>query len=733
MEEHDSGASLPLTTMDGAERAAHLREDLRSLLLSILKTLTRLPWLATNAGGVFLAHPEERRLELVAHVNFSPYIQGACNQVAYGHCLCGRVAQSGALLHTGCVDHRHETRYEGMGDHGHYVVPIRDETGLLGVYTLYVAPGHEFRQEEADVLEDFAATMAIVIRVYRMRQDKALADLIIENSQHGVIIADSDNRILWCNRTFETVTGYTLEEIKGKTPSILSSGRHGPDFYRRMWHAIETRGQWQGEIWNRRKNGEIYPEFLNIMALRDAQGKVVRYAGLFVDLTEIHRSQERIRRLAYYDQLTGLPNRARFVEQLHTTLQETQGYAVAVMVLDLAHFREINNALGRRMGDAVLREAAKRMQSILPDCLIARGEADRFLIASGPHATSAEENESVVAEAVSRLQNALADEVSLAGHRISLKSTIGLYMSQPGDSPETCIERASLALTEAKAGRRGGVLAFDETLRRRAELASYIALNIPHAVERGQLSLVYQPQVEQRGALVGAEALLRWKTPEMGSIPPDVFISHAERRGEIGRIGQWVFEQAVAQLARWRREADWCGPQFKLSVNLSPAQLIGQEVAETFVRICERQGVDLDALQIEITETAIMEAADVIRKRVQELSATGFRIAIDDFGTGHSSLSRLHEFPIDTFKIDRSFVTRIESGGKHLAIVRTMIHMAHELGQAVVAEGVESERQFEILRQLGCEYFQGYLFSKPLAAQAFESFESFAKKHAPPR
>ena len=706
----------PLSETNGSGQESHAREDLRSLLLSILRTLTRLPWLATDAGGVFLAHPEDQRLELVAHINFSPYIQGACNQVAYGHCLCGRVAESGQLLHAGCVDHRHETRYEGMGDHGHYVVPIRDETGLLGVYTLYVASGHTFRQEEADVLEDFAATMATVIRMHRMRQEKALADLIIENSQHGVVITDHNNRILWCNPTFETVTGYTLEEVKGKPPSILASGRHGPDFYRRMWHDIQTRGQWQGEIWNRRKNGEIYPEFLNIMALYDEEGTIVRYAGLFVDLTEIHQAQEHVRRLAYFDRLTELPNLTRFVELLETKLNEAQGHPRAVMMLDLDHFHEINNALGRRMGDTMLIEVARRLQERLPDCLLARAEADRFLISGGPFAMNPSRSEEAIDRLISRVQEALQHDISLMGHQVSLRSTLGLYMSQDGDSPEICIERASLALTEAKRTRRGEALVFDETLRRRAEHASYITLNIAHAVERRQLYLVYQPQIDQAGELVGAEALLRWQTPEYGSISPDVFIPHAERRGEISRIGHWAFEQAVEQFSRWKTMHCWRNRSFKLSVNLSPAQLIGHDVTESFIEICNRLDVSPGSLVLEVTETAVMQAADVIRRRLKGLAAAGFRIAIDDFGTGHSSLSRLHEFPIDTFKIDRSFVARIESGGKHLAIVRTMIHMAHELGHSVVAEGVENDRQFAILRNLGCDHFQGYWFSRPIPA-----------------
>ena len=714
------------------EAGSQSQEDLRALLEGILKTLTRLPWLATDAGGVFLAHPDEQRLELVAHVNFSPYIQGACRQVAYGRCLCGRVAESGELLHAGCVDHRHDTRYEGMGDHGHYVVPIRDESGLLGVYTLYVASGHAYREEEAEVLKDFAATMAIVIRAHRMRQDKALADLIVENSRHGVMIADANRRIRWCNPAFEAVTGYTLAEVRGKTPRMLASGRHGPDFYRQMWRDIETHGQWQGEIWNRRKDGEIYPEFLNIMAVRDREGRIIRYAGLFVDLTEIRQAEERIHRLAYFDTLTGLPNRVRFMDELGGLLTRARAaepvQRVVVLLVDLDHFNEINNALGREAGDALLRETARRLAKALDGCLLSRVERDQFL---GAVAVPDDGTDLAAFSTglVGRVRAALEPAFSLHGQELALQATIGLaaWEGDDGDTEEELLCHANLALLDAKRRNRGGEAVFDEVLGREAEYDHHIVLNIRHVVERRELHLVYQPQFDHEGHLVGAEALLRWQSPGRGLIPPDRFIPHAEKRGVIGIIGHWVFEQALDQLARWQHDGIFAAETFKLSVNLSPAQLIGRDVAESFARICEGRGVSPSSLVIEITETAIMQASDVIRGKTEELSEAGFRIAIDDFGTGHSSLARLHAFPIDTFKIDRSFISPIESGGKHLAIVKSMIAMAHELGQTVVAEGVENEQQFAILRNLGCEYYQGYWFARPMAAHDLEHFQGNRK------
>ncbi len=708
----------------GTHLSASPETGLQALLQGILKTITRLPWLHTDAGGVFIANDGEQRLELVAHVNFTPQIQGACTRVAFGRCLCGRVALSGRLLHVDCVDQRHEIRYEGMSDHGHYVVPISDHTGLLGVFVLYVEAGHTYRQAEADALHDFAATMATVIQTTRMRRDKALADLVIENSSHGVMIADRAKRILWVNRAFEQTTGYRLEQVRGKTPRILSSGRHGPDFYRRMWREIEAHGRWQGEIWNRRQSGEIYPEWLNIVALKDEQGRVERYAGIFVDLTEIRRAEEHIHRLAYFDGLTGLPNRAKFSEDLAALLRQAhaQGQQVVVLLLDLDHFHEINDALGRETGDALLREAGTRLAKALKGHLLARIEPDQFLVAIVPGESCPEGALDGAQARAEQILQVLASEFVFDNQVLTLDATIGLAVSKAGDTVETLLSHAALALRQAKQAARGGIGVFDEQLGREVEYDNHIALNIRHAASRGELFLMYQAQVDQQGCLTGAEALLRWQSPGIGLISPGRFIRYAEKRGAIATIGHWVFEQAVKQFSEWRKQPLFEGREFTLSVNLSPAQLISNDVAEMFAETCERYQLSPSLLEIEVIESAIMQVTGQVYAQLEALSALGFRIAIDDFGTGYSSLSRLHEFPIDTFKIDRSFIICLEDGGRHLSVVKSMIAMAHELGHTVIAEGVENERQFNMLRELACDRFQGFWFSKPVTREAFERY-----------
>ncbi len=697
---------------------------MNDLLHGILKAIVRLPWLHADAGGIFLADPAHRRLELAAHLNFTPQIQEACARVAYGHCLCGRVAQSGELLHASNVDHRHEVCYQGRADHGHYVVPIRDGDELLGVLTLYVAAGHRYREDEVEVLRDFATILALIIRQGQLQRDKALAELVVEHSSHGVMITDRERRILWVNRAFEKTTGYSLKDVKGKTPRVISSGRHGPEFYQRMWRCIEQQGQWQGEIWNRRKNGEVYPEWLNIVAFRNDSGMAERYAGIFVDLTEIRRAEEHIFRLAYYDGLTGLPNRAHFSQQLTQWLspEGPEPKRVAVIVLDLDHFHEVNAALGREAGDALLREAAGRLRDIGKEWLVARGELDQFLVALPIGEAEAHTLLDRAGNAAEAIREILADPLEHAEQKLTLNVTIGVADSRLDDTAEALLGRAMLALRRAKQERRGSIRFFDDKLGEEAERDHYILLNVRDAWCRGELFLVYQPQLDQAGGISGAEALLRWNSPRLGVVSPDLFIRHAEERGAIGDIGRWVFSHAAQQLEQWLRSGLVGEQDFTMAINLSPAQLLGSDVVQDFAATTAELGLAPWMFELEVTESAFMQSSDSVKAQLDALSSHGFRIAIDDFGTGHSSLARLNSFPIDTFKIDRSFIEKVAEGGKHLALVKSMIAMAHELGQSVVAEGVEDDRQFAILRNLGCESFQGYWFSKPLAVADFERY-----------
>ncbi len=700
----------------------HSREDLRTLLIGILETIVRLPWLGTNAGGIFLNSPERRELELVAQINFPPIITGTCARVPHGSCLCGRVAESRRLMHVNCIDENHDIHYEGMADHGHYVVPIKKEEELIGVLTLYVAHGHSYDESEARALSDFAATISLIIQAYRQRLDKELADLILRNSDHGVVITDDRLSIQWVNRAFEQTTGYSLEEVRGKTPAILKSGRHPKSFYAAMWASIRSRGHWQGEVWNRRKNGEIYPEMLNIIALNNGEGKVVRYAAMFIDLSDIHEAKEKIRRLAYYDKLTGLPNTELFRETLGQMLGEAMvaDQGIVVLVLDLDHFHEINENLGRRVGDATLREVAERIRKIGNYEIAARIGADEFVLAAiFPR--------DAVASAVTRmravayeLRHNLSTPFRFELQELSLDCTMGMAVADlSSDTPDTLMQRTMIAVRHARQQQPGTIQLYDEEIGREAELTHHIITRLPRVTESEELYLLYQPKVDREGFLQGAEVLVRWNDRDHGDIPPDRFIPHAEEHGAIIDIGRWVFTTALSRLLMWRDLLPGEGGGPFLAINLSPIQLMVPQMAARFVELCEQFGVPPSQVEIELTETGIMRRSENIGPNLRTLSEAGFHLAIDDFGTGHSSLSRLHQFPLTTLKIDRSFVSNMCLGVSHVAIVQSIIDMAHTLGCKVVAEGIEEMRQYERLKSMGCDLFQGYLFDRPLSEEEF--------------
>ena len=685
-------------------------------LREILQTIVRLPWLGAPAAGIFVARPEQRCLELVAQVNFTPYIAGTCARVPYGRCLCGRVAASGELLFASCVDERHETRYDGMKPHGHYVVPIKHGAELLGVMVLYVEHGHAYDEAEAEALRSFAGVISLLIQSSRLYRDKALADLILAHSAHGVVVTDAEERIHWVNPAFERTTGYTLDEARGRRPGeLLRSGRQGRAFYEAMWREIREKGCWQGELWNRRKNGEIYPEWLNVVALRNERGEVERYAGMYVDLTEIRAAEARIRELAYYDRVTGLPN----LENLRERLERLGGEALMLLV-DIAHFREINGALGRAAGDALLREVGRRLRGAFPEAELARVGAAEFCLAwpaRNGHGDGPEARARLCAE---KAHAALRRPFTAGGGTVQLEARMGAAWGE-ADEPDALLDRAGLALQAARTGPAGTVHLYSERLAEEAALRRYIESNLRRALDAGELRLVYQPKVDAEGRLRGAEALLRWASPEHGPIRPDVVVAVAESSSLIHELGSWVLGEVLVQVGRWREEGLEVLAR-GVALNVSPAQLLSPGLAGEFVTACALRGVAPADLELEVTESGVMGGTETVLANLRALAQAGFRIAIDDFGTGHSSLARLHSFPIDTLKIDRSFVRGLDEGGAAEAIVRMIVGLGRSLGATLVAEGVETPAHVERLAALGCGLFQGYHFGRPMEAEEIAAY-----------
>jgi len=699
------------------------------VLHGILETILQLPWLDTNAGGVFLAEPANKRLRLAATVNFPPSIKSACAKVRYGHCLCGRVAASAEILHTTCVDERHETHYEGMCDHGHYVVPIKLQNRLLGVMTLYIKTGHAYDAGEAHILENFAGIIALLIHGVQIHQEKRLADLILAHSSHGVVITDRKLKIQWVNRAFEKVSGYSIEEAVGMTPSMLRSGRQGSDFYAAMWRSINEQGFWEGEIWNRRKDGEIYPEWLNIVALKDDHNKVLRYAGMFIDLSPIKSAEEKIHRLAYYDSVTGLPNASLLHERLEQMLARSRSNdrRVVVLTLNLDYFHEINSGLGRRAGDAVLCEAARRICGVMKSAVKARMGTDEFVITYlERHENDDEKIPALAGEVAAAINARLHASFEFEQHELTLEGSIGIAWGNGRDTDaESLLRRSAIALAHCKEHSRGGYQIHTPEMERQADYRRFLGMAIGKAIERDELFLVYQPQTDRRGRVTGAEVLLRWHSEEYGDIPPDVFIGIAEERGVIIDIGRWVLEGTLDQMARWRAAGLYDSGRFpRLAVNVSPHQILSKNIIEEFAEACAARGFQPESVELEITETGITRYSDHVIEHLHALSDMGFKITIDDFGTGYSSLSRLRHFPVDVLKIDRSFVSNMATDASDATLVKSTIDMAHALGFRVVAEGVEDASQLSRLMEFGCDVFQGYYFSKPVGAEEFLEYAS---------
>lgn len=555
----------------------------------------------------------------------------------------------------------------------------------------------------------------------RMEQKLRLSDQVFESSAEGILVTDKGARILVVNPAFSHMTGYSQAEVLGQTPRLLRSDRHDADFYREMWAGLLEAGQWMGEIWNRRKDGEIYPAWLTISAVRNAQGEVTNYIGACSDLTEQKRSEERIYHLAYYDVLTGLPNRRLLEDRLRLTLVQAHrsGGGVAVLFLDLDRFKDVNDSLGHPVGDRLLQAVAQR----LGECLrkgdtAARWGGDEFVVLLrdlGGDQRAVAQRASVVAE---KIQQTLSEAFTSDGHEVLVTPSTGIALYPwDADNGTDLIKYADTAMYQAKAQGRNNHQFYAAPMHKAVTARLFLENELRGALQRCEFSLHYQPQVDiASGRITGAEALLRWRHPVRGDIPPAEFIPLAEETGQILAIGEWVLDTAWAQYCAWQA-ADLCPP--RLSVNVSPRQFQETDFirrVQALVGKAEPKGWDLE---LEVTEGTLMECSEGVHAALNALKARGVKLAVDDFGTGYAALGYLRRFPIHELKIDQSFVRDITSDPYDKAIVRAIIAMAQGLHLQIVAEGVETQAQLACLQQLGCPEYQGYLFSRPLPAEAF--------------
>lgn len=555
----------------------------------------------------------------------------------------------------------------------------------------------------------------------RMRAEEKLrlSAAVVESTQEGIIITDAEGRIVAVNRAFTVITGYCEAEVIGHKPEFLSSGRHSREFYQAMWASIQTTGGWQGELWNRRKNGEVYPEWLAISVVRDADDKIIHYVGVFSDISQLKQSQSQLEYLAHHDPLTGLPNRLLFTARLEHALERVARHAKggAVLFLDLDRFKHVNDSLGHTVGDELLRQVADRLRhAVRREDTVARQGGDEFTVLI--ENLSEGEDAAMLAE---HLIHALVDPFEVEGRRLFLGVSIGISVyPQDGDTVEQLLRNADAAMYRAKEEGRNTYRFYTEEMTALALEHIELQSQLRQAIAREQLVLHYQPQVNLRdGGLVGLEALVRWEHPEQGLIPPVKFIPMAEDTGLIVPLGEWVLRAACVQGKRWLDQGLAFG---RISVNVAGKQLQRGDLLAVVRRALADSGLPPQHLELEITENFVMKEAERAIDLLRAVRELGVKLAIDDFGTGYSSLAYLKLLPFDKLKIDKGFVRDLAHDENDAAIARAVIALGHSLQFTVIAEGVETEAQRGRLLRDGCDQAQGYLYGRPMPSVDAERF-----------
>src|SRR5450830_1888824 len=556
---------------------------------------------------------------------------------------------------------------------------------------------------------------------------KAEADLRIAatafESQEGMLVADANNVILRVNSAFTVITGYTANEVIGQNPSILNSGSHDANFYAAMWENINRTGGWEGLIQNRRKNGEIYPELLSITAVKDSNDTVINYVATFTDNTLSNEATDKITRLAFYDSLTGLPNRRLLIDRLHKAFASSgrSGREGALLFVDLDNFKDINDTLGHDIGDLLLQQTAQRLESCLREVdTVARLGGDEFVVVLeglSEHALEAAAQTKTVGE---KILATLNQPYRLATHEYHSTSSIGATIfSDHGHSGEDLLKRADIAMYQAKKAGRNTLRFFDPQMQVSITARVSLESELRKALENQQFQLHYQIQVDSSHRPLGAEALIRWIHPLRGMVSPAQFIPLAEETGLILPIGLWVLETACAQLKAWQQEA--LTRDLVLAVNVSAKQFHQAGFVAQVQAAVQHHAINPMLLKLELTEGMLLENIEDTIATMNALKEIGVQFSLDDFGTGYSSLQYLKRLPLDQLKIDQSFVRDIAIDNSDKAIVHTIIAMAQSLNLNVIAEGVETAAQRQQLLVMGCHVFQGYLFSKPVPIEQFEA------------
>ncbi|MGY2340285.1 phosphodiesterase DibA [Pseudomonas sp. SDO5532_S415] len=543
----------------------------------------------------------------------------------------------------------------------------------------------------------------------RLQQAAAVFDC----TREGVLVTNRDGLIVHVNRAFMEITGYQTEEVMGQRPSLFKSGRHPADFYQAMFASLDSAGEWSGEIWNRRKSGDIYPQWQTIRVIHDELGRRSHYVAVFSDISAIKKSEHELMHLAHHDPLTDLPNRLLFTDRAGQALASAQIHkrGCALLLIDLDHFKMINDSLGHTMGDQLLKAVAERLRAMFgAGITLARLGGDEFavLAESCPHLVQA-------AALAERIIDGLKEPFPIEGHPLFINTSIGISLF-PGDalSAEQLLRNADSALFKAKSAGRNGYALYTEELTVHARQRVETAFELRRALDQQQLRVFYQPVHDLRtGRLIGVEALVRWEHPQRGLVSPAEFIPVAERTGLIAEIDAWVMQQACRQMCLWQQ----AGVVLSfVAVNVSSRLFARHDLYQQVAQVLHETGLDPACLELEVTESAVMEDPEVALEQMHRLRELGVRLAIDDFGTGYSSLLRLKRLPVQKLKIDQGFVAGLPWDEDDAAIVRVIIALAQSMGMQVHAEGIEQLEQAAFLLKHGSDLGQGYWFGRPVPA-----------------
>ncbi|QXG30675.1 putative bifunctional diguanylate cyclase/phosphodiesterase [Pseudomonas viridiflava] len=573
-------------------------------------------------------------------------------------------------------------------------------------------------REAQSGLEDRVAQRTLELEEANQALSKSpprLAATVFDAASEGIVIFDPDYCILTVNQAFSRVSGYQPEDVIGRRVTDIASSRDARRHFQAIHQSLEQTGRWQGELVEARKNGELYPQWLQLNVVLDKAGKLSHIVGFFSDLSSRRAAEERMRYLAHFDELTGLANRSLFNERLREARERVRsgGRSLALLHINLDRFKLLNESLGHEIADQLLRHVARRLSSAMPEAdTIARLSGDEFAVLFDGYS-----NLSSLARVTNRLLGKLRVPLSVAGHELVISASVGIsLLSDSAREVSALVSQANMAMQHAKHLGGNNFQFFTQSLQASTLERLQLEIQLRRAVDEQQLQVFYQPKLCLRtGRLDSAEALVRWHHPQRGMVAPGEFIGLAEETGLISAIGEFVLRQACWQACEWQRQG--MAP-IRVSVNLSVHQLRQGKLVSLVRQVLEETGLAPQWLELELTESQLLDSVEHIIVTFQQLRDLGVKLAIDDFGTGYSSLSYLRRFPVDYVKIDRAFISGLGDGTEDAAIIQAIISMAHSLGLKVVAEGVENQSQLEFLRSHGCDEVQGYLISRPIEATA---------------